>query len=243
MAAEARVLRIATIESLPFGYVDAAGNPGGLMFEIGNRVAEEAGLAYVNNVLPYARTVVELESGSYDVVLRYGNEQLSHVAFPVVGIVSFPSVVVGAAGQRFNSLADLRGKTVGVVRGGRFDDAFDADPAIRKEATGNYEQTMRMVVAKRIDAGIGSNVGLYFNAKRAGIRPDQLGPPLVLGHKTFTLFFSKKTADPEILNTLNAAAKRLQRTGELRRLIEKYVGDLPWESPADAQVSPARGER
>ena len=58
-----------------------------------------------------------------------------------------------------------------------------------KIETNNYEQTLRMMMAGRFDAGIGSNVGLYFNAERAGIRREQLAPPLVLGEKHFFLHF------------------------------------------------------
>ena len=59
-----------------------------------------------------------------------------------------------------------------------------------KIETNNYEQTLRMMMAGRFDAGIGSNVGLYFNAERAGDpNGEQLAPPLVLGEKHFFLHF------------------------------------------------------
>ncbi len=57
LSVQARQLRIETIESLPFGYLDRNGQPTGIMYEIGNRIAEEAGMPYVNAVVPYARTV------------------------------------------------------------------------------------------------------------------------------------------------------------------------------------------
>lgn len=230
LPAGARPLRIQTIDSLPWGYFDEQGKPTGIMYEIANRIAEEAGMPYVNDIIPYARTIVELEYGRYDFVLRYSNDELERVAIPVTAIVSFPSIVLGRADSHFDALGDLHGKTVGVMRGGRFDDAFDGDPFIRKETTNNFEQTMRMVQARRIDAGIGSNVGLYFNAKRAGIKPDELGPPLILSDKPFILHFSKKTADAETVAAVTAAVRRLQRSGEIRRIIHKYVGDFPWEA-------------
>ena len=229
LPAQARQLRIETIESLPFGYLDRNGHPTGIMYDIGNRIAEEAGMAYVNTIVPYARTVVDLERGDSDFVIRYTNEKLELVAVQVATIVSLPTIIVAPAGKRVDSLADLHGKTVGVVRGGRFDDAFDADHAIRKVETNNYEQTLRMMMAGRFDAGIGSNVGLYFNAERAGIRPEQLAPPLVLSEKHFYLHFSRKTSDAETLAAVANAVKRLQASGEIRRIIRKYVGEMPTE--------------
>lgn len=227
LPAQARPLRIETIESLPFGYINDNGQPTGIMYEIGNRIAEEAGMPFVNIIVPYARMVYELEQGKCDIVLRYSNEKLDQVAIPVATIITLPTIVLSAAGNQFKSLTDLRGKSVGVVRGGRFDDAFDADNAINKVETGNYEQIMRMVMAKRLDAGIGSNVGLYFNATRAGIRPEQLAPPLVLSERSFYLHFSRKTADEETVAAVKEAVKRLQARGEIRKIIQKYLGDFP----------------
>lgn len=229
LSVQARQLRIDTIESLPFGYLDRNGQPTGIMYEIGNRIAEEAGMPYVNAVVPYARTVFDLERGESDFVIRYTNEKLEKVAIQVATIVSLPTIILAPAGSRFRTLADLRGKTVGVVRGGRFDDVFDADGEIMKIDTNNYEQTLRMMMAGRFDAGIGSNVGLYFNAERAGIRREQLAPPLVLGEKHFYLHFSRKTADAETIAAVTEAVKRLQARGEIRRIIQKYVGTMPTE--------------
>ena len=230
LPAHARPLKIQTIESLPFGYINESGQPTGIMYEIGNRIAEEAGMPYVNTIVPYARTVYELEHGNCDFVLRYSNEKLDHIAIQVASIVSLPIIILSAAGNEFKSLSDLHGKTVGVVRGGRFDDAFDADAAIKKADTGNYEQSMRMVMAKRLDAAIGSNVGLYFNARRTGIRPEQLAPPLVLSEKSFYLHFSRRTADDETVAAVKEAVKRLQARGEIRKIIQKYLGDFPLDN-------------
>lgn len=159
------------------------------------------------------------------------------MALPVATIISFPSIILGRAGSDFTALGDLHGKTVGVMRGGRFDDSFDADPFIKKETTNNYEQTMRMVMARRLDAAIGSNVGLYFNAKRAGIRPEELGKPLILGEKPFVLLFSRKNADEATITALREAIQRLQAKGEIRRIVNKYVDGFPWEIPGKAGKS------
>ncbi len=60
---QARPLKIETIESAPFGYIDDQGKPAGIMYEIGNRIAEEAGMEYVNSIVPYARTSCRTGAG------------------------------------------------------------------------------------------------------------------------------------------------------------------------------------
>lgn len=235
LPASGKSLRIETIASVPFGFIDTDGNPTGIMYEISNRIAEEAGLPYTNKIIPYARTVLNLESGACDFVLRYTNDQLPGVAIPVATIVSLPTIILGKKGSYFKSLADLHGKTVGAPRGGRFDDGFDADTHINKVETNDYVEISRMLVAGRIDAGIGSNIGMYFSAQSAGIRPAELGTPLVLSSKDFILHFSRKTADPQTVQALKSAVDRLQKQGEIRKIIQKYVGDYPWEATKPAK--------
>ena len=52
LPASGKALRIETIASVPFGFIDTDGNPTGIMYEISNRIAEEAGLPYTNKIIP-----------------------------------------------------------------------------------------------------------------------------------------------------------------------------------------------
>ena len=227
--ANTRTLRIETIASVPFGFEDARGTPTGIMLEIGDMIAKEAGMPSTNRIVPYARTVISLEAGTCDFVLRFSNEKLSQVAIPVASVVTFPIVIVGGKGSYFNALTELRGKTVAVPRGGSFDDAFDADPAIRKQETRDYVDSMQLIRAGRIDAGIGSNVGLFYSAKSIGMSPKDLGHPLVLGHKNFILHFSKRNADKPTVQAVQGAVERLQKSGAIKAVLRKYLGDFAWD--------------
>ena len=228
LPAVGHTLKIDTIAVAPFGFTGADGKPTGMMYEIGNRIAEEAGFKHTNDIIPYARTIIDLESGAADFVLRFTNEQLPQIAVQVATVVTMPTIVVGLAGSRYKSLNDLHGKSVGQLRGGKFDDKFDADSAITKYEANDYIQIMRMLAAKRLDAGIGSSVGVYYSANSVGIKPEELGAPLVLSSKDFILHFSKKNADPKTTQALKAAVEKLNKQGEIKKIINKYMGDYKW---------------
>ncbi|MDT8989763.1 transporter substrate-binding domain-containing protein [Curvibacter sp. APW13] len=224
----ARELRIVTIESAPFGFFAEDGKPTGMMFEIGNLIATEAGYASTNRIEPYQRTALSVVRGDADFVLRYGNADLAEGAIAVTRVLGLPTIVVGRAPNAWRSLAELAGKTVGVPRGGRFDPAFDADPRIQKYEVNDYAQTMRMLMRDRLDAGIGSSVGLYYNAIKLGIAKEQLGPPLVLSTQYFELFFCKANADPTVLQALREAVQRLEKRNAIRAVVDKYLHGYPW---------------
>lgn len=222
-AAMSAPLRIETIKGPPWGFTGSDGQPTGMMHEISNRIAQEAGLPYTNTLVPYARTAFDIESGKADFILRFGNEQMLRAAIPVATIVSMPVIAVGPSGTRYKSLAELHGKTVGVVRSSAYEEKFDADTSIKKYPVNDYVMMANMLAMRRLDAGVGASAGLYYGAYLAGVRPDQLGEPLVLGHNEFVLFFSKQTATPETLKALKTAVDKLSASGEIRSIVNKYV--------------------
>jgi polar amino acid transport system substrate-binding protein len=222
-------LRIATIDGPPWGFVGSDGKPTGMMFEISNRIAQEAGFTYSNQLTPYARIAPEMAHGKTDFVLRFSSEEMVEVANPVAVVVTMPVIAIGPEGSRFKVLEDLRGKTVGVVRKSRYTDAFDNDPLIRKYEADNYLQIVRMLKMKRLDAGVGGSAGLLYSAYMAGLRPGELGVPLVIGSNDFVLHFSKTTANPETMSALSLAVKRLNQRGDIKKIIDSYMGDYRFD--------------
>lgn len=229
MAVQARPLNIDTVAVEPMGFVGADGTPTGIMFEIGNRIAEEAGLAYINELMPYARTAMNLQHGVSDFTMRYGNEIILESSIRVATIVRGTNIIVGPATSHYKTLADLHGKSVGVLRGGSFNEGIDADKAIKKVAVRDYLQMVKMLRAGRLDACLGSSAGIYYTAHKLGVNPSELGEPLVVSSKDIELFYSKKTADEKTITALKLAVEKLKNSGEIRRIITRYMGDFDWE--------------
>ena len=224
-----KTIKIDTINVAPFGFKGAAGEPTGMMFEISNIIAEEAGFKYTNIIVPYARTILELRGGKADFVLRYSNDELPTVAFPVVSVISMQTIILSRAGVSFKSLESLHGKTIGVVRGGKFDMKFDNDAAINKFEVNDYYQMLQMLMTGRLDGVIGSNVGLYYSAKKVGITPEEFSLPLYLNSKSFILHFSRKNSDIQTMNKLKASVEKLKRTSEFKKIVNKYMGSFKWD--------------
>lgn len=231
LSAKGETLTIVTIDGPPWGFIGTDGKPTGMMYEIGNRIAEEAGFRYTNRLRPYARTAIDIENGSADFILRFGNEQMARDAVPVATVLSMPVILVGPKGTRFHNLSELHGKTVGVVRTSKYVELFDTNTAIRKYSVNDYVAMTKMLALRRLDAGVGSSLGLLYGAHMAGLKPDDLGVPLVLGRNDFVLFFSRKNAKPETIKALKDAVDRLTASGEIRQISNKYSKVFSIEIP------------
>jgi polar amino acid transport system substrate-binding protein len=227
LAAAGAELRIDTIAVAPFGYMGKDGKPTGMMVEIGNLIAAEAGFSSRNQLVPYARTVVDLEYGKVDLVLRFNNAELPRVAHQLGTVVTMHTVLLARAGTPMRALEDLRGKTVGELRGGHFDLGFARDAAIIKYPLGDYQHMLQMLMVGRLDAAIGSDAGLFHAAKALGIAPSALSAPLVLSSQPFVLHVSRKTATPETMAALSAALERLKRSGAVDAVVQRYQAGDP----------------
>lgn len=231
----AETLHIQTIEVAPFGMKDKDDQASGMMFEISNKIAQEAGFKFSNKVVPYARTILELQQGNADFVLRYSNEKLPQVAIPVASVISMQTIVLSNSMTTFDSIKSLHGKKIGVVRGGKFDDKFDKDKNIIKTPVSDYQQMLKMLITGRLDGAIGSNVGLYYNAKELGISPDYFSKPLQLNHKHFILHYSKKTATNKTTSKLKKSIKKLKEKHIFKSIVDKYMGDFIWDIPIEVK--------
>jgi len=221
-------LKIETIDVAPFGFLGTDGKPTGMWFEISNLIADEAKLPHENVLTPFARTANDMADGTSSFTIRYTNAQLEQNSIPVATIVSLPTIVVGAKGCDISQLADLHGKTVGLLRGSK---TF-TDDLITKFEANDYGQEVKMLVGQRLDGIAGSAVGIYYQARQCGLSQDQLGKPFVLGTQDVLLLVSKKTADDQTVAALKGAVDRLQKQGAFTKVINKYMGDFKWEAPA-----------
>ncbi|MDR7268738.1 ABC-type amino acid transport substrate-binding protein [Pelomonas saccharophila] len=222
LAAEEFVLRIETIQSEPFGRAGPPG-PGGLMYDIGNLIAQRAGLAVRNRVVPYARTVLSLQDGVSDVVLRFSNDELKAVAQQVAPVLTLPTVVVSRRDAPLRRLEDLAHLSLAVPRSFPMPEELVSLAGLRVQAVNNNEHSIQMLMGRRVDAAYGSNLGLFGAARGLGLRMEEFARPLLVERQTFWLHLSRRSATPELIDRLTKAVESLQRDGSIARLYQRAL--------------------
>lgn len=218
-ASAAGLLRIETIQSEPFGHVDAAG-PGGLMYDIGMLIAQRAGLAAENRVVPYARTVLSMRDGSADMVLRFSNDELKSVAVQVAPVLALPTVLVSRRDLPLQRAEDLVGLTVAVPRSFPMPSSWVGQ---RVQWVNSNEHAIQMLMGRRVDAAYGSNLGLFGAARGLGLRMQTFARPLPVERQAFWLHLSRRSATPELVERLSRAVESLQRDGSIERLYRQAL--------------------
>jgi len=184
----------------------------------------DAGYIPDNTILPYARVLQTLMTGSADMSILFTNDAVAKSSDQLFPISATKNVVIGLIGSNYNHLSDLHGKTVARVRQASYDDAFNADKLINKYATSGYEQSLKMLRAGRVQAIVGSEMSIYSTWRQLGYSADTLGEPLILNSKESYLQFSKQSKHKAAKDKIMNAAKNLKRRGDIDKIIGDYTG-------------------
>lgn len=219
----AEQLRILTVQMAPFGFLTEDGKSTGMLYDISNRIAEEAGFSYKNKVVPFTRLTKKLEYGKADFGIFFISKANSKAAKKVIPIIPLENIVVGLKGSEIKSLKALHGKLVARVRNAKYDESFSADSAILKYDTNNYQHSIKMLIKKRVDAMIGPRTGLFFAAKKIGYSEDTFCEPLILNTKYAWLQYSRVASDEKKIAALKTAAEKLLKADTIQGLVDKYL--------------------
>lgn len=224
-AAEPQVLRIETIQSEPFGRVGPQG-ASGLMVDIGLLIAQRAGLAAEHRVVPYARTVLSLQNGSADMVLRFSNDELKAVAHQVAPVLPLPTVLVSRREAPLLRVEDLSQLSLAVPRSFPLPESLASLPGLRLQWVNNNEHAIQMLMGHRVDVAYGSNLGLFGAARGLGLRMQAFARPLLVERQSFWLHLSRRSATPELIERLAKVVEALHRDGSIQRLYQHALDEF-----------------
>lgn len=222
---QSELLRIETIQSEPFGRIGPQG-PSGLMYDIGLLIAQRAGFVAENRVVPYARTVLSLQNGGADMVLRFSNDELRAVAHQVAQVLPLPTVLVSRREAPVHQLQDLADRALAVPRSFPMPDRLNAVPGLRLQAVNSNEHAIKMLMSDRVDAAYGSNLGLFGAAHGLGLKMQAFAPPVQVETQAFWLHLARRTSTPARIERLAQAVESLRRDGSIERLYQSTLADF-----------------
>lgn len=213
-------LRIVTIDLPPYGFV-TKGMISGLCYELGDIIAREAGLEAINRIRPLARGVEDIVDGTADMIIMIPSEEILHWADNLGSILPLEVVIFGRVQTPLRTLRDVRGKVVAHVRGAGYQDSKSRELGIVPYPSGSYEQSLKMLLSKRVDAVMGPKMGLQYTARRLGLPRRAFGPPLVVSVAQGSVFLSKRVK-ADVAARVAEAVERILRDGTMQRLLDKY---------------------
>ena len=218
------VARFASAEVWPWGFEGPDGAPQGILFELAEQLAEQAGVNLSNDLRPHRRAILELAEGIVDFSVLFEAPAVSDTAVCLDRLLEVEVwLVAPVASAQTLSLSGLSGKSVGYIRGTWYGQAFSDADTIHKVSVQNLSQAMDMLIMGRIGAVISSHVVFLQTLRAMGLAEADFRYERIDNAQHICLYMSRKAQMPALAEPMRDAARRMRESGAIEDIARR-----PW---------------
>jgi polar amino acid transport system substrate-binding protein len=214
----------------PFAYYHSPEKCLGVINELTNNIAARSHIKLVVKKLPYARIINRLHYEQLDSAFIFKNNKLliNNIITDKIryaGPFAFSKVlIISKKDKPINHYDDLVMLTnIAVIRKASFDERFDLDRTINKAFVGSYHQGLKMMLSNRVDAIIGSQIGLEHNMQMLNLNLEDYHS-FELSFKEWGLHYRSSALNEEQEKNLLDLVKEYQDHNILYNLYLKKLG-------------------
>ena len=208
----------------PYEFIDKSGHPAGYNVDLTRAIADVMGMKVEFRLGGWAAMRSALQSGQVDVLqgMSYSLERSSEVDFSVPHTVVNHAVFARKESPYLASLADLKGKSVAVHRGGIMHDYLvRQEVGAKLTLTDTPADALRMVASGRTEFAVVAIVpGMYM------IRELKLSNlvPVLRNVATHRYCYAVKKGNAELLSRFNEGLAILKKTGQYDVIHNRWLG-------------------
>lgn len=215
------------IDIAPWGKAGSDGQVEGVYTTIFKRLSERSGCTLEPRLTPIARAVMEVSRGTASATMMMDRADLNENAVSLGEVTTLRIELWLPPRSKVRSLDDLAGKTVSVLRGPNYHEAFDRDTRILKHSVTSPRQQLEMLSKGRLDAAIGVHENFVAAARQMQMSPNAFAPPLELGQRVVKLWATPALGKSVCADQWRQALKDLRRDGEITRLFTEVANATP----------------
>lgn len=221
-------ITLAALEDFPPFQWAEDGKVIGVDADIIREVFKRLGMTPDFKIMPWTRGLRSVKAGIVDALpaALKNEERETFLFYPSEPIHIQKNVVMvkKGAGMNINSLSDLKGKAVGVVRGFSYGAEFDSITGLDKTVCKDQQELVRILAAGRIDAAMGSEMPLMYNARQIGLQDSVETGYIIVEYPAYTVFSRKLGENGRSLaQKFDETLKAIKAEGMDRRLMDQYV--------------------
>ncbi|ADU61385.1 MAG: transporter substrate-binding domain-containing protein [Pseudodesulfovibrio sp.] len=218
--AQTRTLRIAVVDSAPYGFAQG-GQPAGLSSELGLALAAGAGCESTATLLSRADALRALAAGKADMAVMPGGPGSDKAVVSLGPLLHSRFAAIGRAGTPLRSRDDLRGKTVAVVRGDPRDPLLSTRHGVALLPVPNATRGLKLLVAGQVEFVAGEWLSLLHAVDAMHLPARIFGSPLLLSPVSVDLLVPA-SLDQESAARLAQALERLEARESFRAIAARY---------------------
>lgn len=224
----APIITFASTSVKPWG-IQGAGEDKGLLISIIKALSRETGINASVDLQPYPRVAHSLYGGKVDMAFLFDSPSTRDSAIRIGHLVESSMIVVGRAGSpELTSLADLKGRNVGIIRGSKYGPDFDNATHFRLEPVSSMEQGLAMLMRHRTDVMVGTDQSVYWAMREMNVGAKRLSKLFVMGGTSGSLYMSKTSEHQALIPLYKKALEKLHQDGTIKRVFDSRY---EWAEP------------
>lgn len=217
----------------PFNFKDKAGQLDGYDVDVAKLVAARLGLKPDFVTTEWSAILAGLASGRYDVIIsQVGINPKRELAFDfsIPYTYSSPQLIVRKNDKaNYASLADLKGKRVGVGQGSVFEQQAKAVPGIEVKSYPAAPENLQDLATGRVDAALNDSLMVAYLLKNSAL-PIQAGARVGAVERMGAAF---QKGNPQFKAAIDKALQDAGADGSLKAISLKWFGsDVSRPAPA-----------
>jgi len=166
-----------------------------------------------------------LRQNEIDFAIFFRSSKSEKISVPITLVHQMQVITVGKQGINLSSFEDLFQYTIGVNRGVSYEKRFDNEPLLKKQIVASYKNQFQMFKKGRIDLVTGTETGLYYNMKLAGLNRSMFGKPFRLNQRQVWMqsSYNPPNGDEEIFSKLAVAVNKMRKEGVITDFYDEAV--------------------
>lgn len=209
----------------PYEYLQD-GMATGMDIKIIDAICKKAGLTYEIKFYPWERCIRMAKEGKADVIfgLLKNTERLGFLKYPDLAINYDKRVLISLKTypERIKNIQDLKGKTIGVVRGYSYGDEFDNNTSFNRDFSVTSGHLLDKFNSKRYDLIAINEYVAKFLISELSWSNYKVHPYIITNGLLYSAFSLKSERAMNSFKRYNDALNAINDSGELNRIRNKY---------------------
>lgn len=206
-------ITVGLFEGKPFAYTEE-GQVKGITKKLADAILSDSFvIKYV--VFPYARVFKELKKGGVDITIMYPNSKIEKNSQRLTGTLGNDNLLISIKDKKIEKLKMIENKRVAVIRSANYGNEFSSIHFNPIEV-GNYRQSIRLVLDRRVDAMAISSSAWTFYVKEMGLNEGRFN--VIKFNFTQNYIFGRYGLSQEIKDTIVRENEKLLRKYPKKRL-------------------------
>jgi polar amino acid transport system substrate-binding protein len=211
----------------PFQW-EEKGKVTGIDVDMVSEVCRRLGIGLKFQVMLWKRALKSVNEGNVDglVAALYKEERTEYLYYTKETVHIQKNIIMIQKGDniRIKGLHDLRNKKTGVVRDFSYGPDFDSIRGLDKEVCGDQKELVRLLAAGCVDAAMGSEKPLMFNARKLALQNKLEVAYVVTEYPAYTVFSKALGEKGELLaRKFDTVLREIKKEGLEQKIIDKYT--------------------